>query len=47
VLATASFLSGSDAPAFLAGHGAAGLTITDDGTVHAAGSIEELRPCWA
>jgi thiamine biosynthesis lipoprotein len=47
VLATAAFVSGADAAAFLDGHGAAGLSITDEGTVHGAGPIEELRPCWA
>jgi len=47
VLATAAFLSGAEGPALIEGHGAAGLSVADDGNVHAAGPIEELRPCWA
>jgi thiamine biosynthesis lipoprotein len=47
VLATAAFLSGPDGPALLEAHGVAGLCVGDDGTVHTAGPIEELRPCWA
>ncbi len=47
VLATAAFLSGEGATKLLEAHGAAGLTVADDGRVRAAGPIEELRPCWA
>jgi thiamine biosynthesis lipoprotein len=45
VLAKAAFLSGAEAVALLDAHSAAGLCVDDDGTVHAAGPIEELRPC--